>query len=298
MYTVDGFVISLVTCGAESCNLSFSPRRQLVVTFTAIPPRFSNLPRKLASIARQDVRPDRVELHLPKIYRRFPGATPSLPSLPEWVDVIYCEDDLGPATKVLPAAARWRGTDTDLLLCDDDRIQDRGWVSRFVTARRERPRDIIAERGWNIDEQLGTVRLSPDRPRAVLDPKRGRSPAYRLKRILSFGLMHPPRAVYASSGYADVFEGFLGALVPAGSFPDEAWTIPDVVWTVDDVWLSGMAYRNGYKVWVTAQPRPVFADGAFDRLESLTTHVELGIGRDGANRLAVEHLRDRFGAWP
>ena len=126
MYTVDGFVISLVTCRAESCNLSLSPRRQLVVTFTAIPPRFSNLPRKLASIARQDVRPDRVELHLPKIYRRFPGATPSLPSLPEWVDVIYCEDDLGPATKVLPAAARWRGTDTDLLLCDDDRIQDRG----------------------------------------------------------------------------------------------------------------------------------------------------------------------------
>jgi hypothetical protein len=86
--------------------------------------------------------------------------------------------------------------------------------------------------------------------------------------------------------------------VPADSFPDEAWTIPDVVWTVDDVWLSGMAYRNGYKVWVTAQPRPVFADGAFDRLESLTAHVELGIGRDGANRLAVEHLRDRFGAWP
>jgi hypothetical protein len=36
--------------------------------------------------------------------------------------------------------------------------------------------------------------------------------------------MNPPRAVYASSGYADVFEGFLGALVPADSFPDEAWT--------------------------------------------------------------------------
>jgi hypothetical protein len=36
--------------------------------------------------------------------------------------------------------------------------------------------------------------------------------------------MNPPRAVFASSGYADVFEGFLGALVPADSFPDEAWT--------------------------------------------------------------------------
>ena len=278
--------------------MSNAKQKQLVVTFTAIPPRFSNLPRKLASIARQVVRPDRVELHLPKTYRRFPGVAPSLPSLPEWVDVIYCEDDLGPATKVLPAAARWRGTDTDLLLCDDDRIQDRGWVSRFVTARRERPRDIIAERGWNIDEQLGIARASPELPRAALDARRGRSAAYRLKRILSFGLMHPARAVYASSGYADVFEGFLGALVPTDSFPEEAWNIPDVVWTVDDVWLSGMAYRNGYKVWVNAQPRPVFADSTFDRLESLTTHVELGVGRDGANRLAVEHLRHNFGAWP
>ncbi|MFY8147512.1 MAG: hypothetical protein ACOVME_13030, partial [Rhodobacter sp.] len=48
--------------------------------------------------------------------RRFPGAVPSLPPLHEWVDVIHCDDDLGPATKVLPAAARWRGTETDLLL--------------------------------------------------------------------------------------------------------------------------------------------------------------------------------------
>lgn len=278
--------------------MSHQSRKQLVVTLTAIPPRYANLPRKLASVARQDVRADRIELHLPRTYRRFPGAVPSLPPLPEGVDVIHCDDDLGPATKVLPAAARWRGTETDLLLCDDDRIQDRGWISRFVTARRERPLDIIAERGWNIDGQVGIARTAPELPRAVLDARRGRSAAYRLKRLLSLGLVHPPRAVYASSGYADVFEGFLGALVPADSFPDQAWTIPDVVWTVDDVWLSGMAYLKGVKVWVTAQPRPVFADGTYDRLGSLTSHVELGIGRDGANRLAVELLRHRFGVWP
>jgi len=297
-YTGHLFIMSAGTCGAEPVAVSHRPKKQLVVTLTAIPPRFPNLPRKLASVMRQDVRPDRVELHLPRRYRRFPGAVPSLPPLPEWVDVIHCDDDLGPATKVLPAAARWRGTETDLLLCDDDRIQDRGWISRFVTARRERPVDIIAERGWNIDGQVGIARIAPELPRAVLDARRGRSAAYRLKRLLSLGLVHPPRAVYALSGYADVFEGFLGALVPVDSFPDQAWTIPDILWTVDDVWLSGMAYLKGVKVWVTAQPRPVFADGAYDRLGSLTSHVERGIGRDGANRLAVEHLRHRFGVWP
>jgi hypothetical protein len=274
------------------------PTRQIVVTLTSIPPRFGHLPRKLASIGRQSVRPDRVELHLPRDYRRFPGPRPALPPLPDWVEVVETDRDLGPATKVLPAARRWRGTPTDLLLCDDDRLQDRHWLARFVAGRAGRPDDIICERGWNIEERMGIARAAAEQPRAVLAADRGRSLSYRLQRILSLTLYHPPRRIYAQSGHADVFEGFLGALVPADAFPDRAWDIPDVVWTVDDVWLSGMAYLHGTRVWVNGMPRPVYANTRMDKVAALTDHVEQGVNRDRADRLAVEHLRAAFGVWP
>jgi hypothetical protein len=276
----------------------FMPSRQIVVTLTSIPPRFSNLPRKLASIGRQTVRPDRVEVHLPRAYRRFPGERPSLPPLPDWVEVVETDIDLGPATKVLPAATRWRGTETDLLLCDDDRLQDRHWLSRFVAGRAERPHDIICKRGLNIEEKLGIARTAQEQPRAVLAQNRGRTWAYRLQKILSLTLYHPLRQVYATSGYADIFEGFLGALVPVDAFPDLAWEIPGVLWTQDDVWLSGMACKNGTKVWVNGVPRPVFSNTHMDKLAALTNHVEERVDRDAVELLGVNFPRAECGVWP
>jgi hypothetical protein len=273
-------------------------KKQIVVTLTSIPPRYANLPRKLASIGAQTHRPDRVELHIPREYRRFPGERPALPALPDWVEVVIDDVDYGPASKALPAAARWKGTATDLLICDDDRIQDRGWVARFVEGRKERPDDILCERGWNIGDRFDIRRAAPEMPRAELAPDRGRSLGYRLRRIASLTLWHPPRKIYASAGYADVFEGFLGALIPVDAFPPATYDIPPVVWTVDDVWLSGMAYAHGIKVWVNAMPRPVYADGHFDKVAALRDHVEQGVGRENADRMAVEYLRETWKAWP
>lgn len=272
--------------------------KQIVVTLTSIPPRYANLPRKFASLAKQTERPDRVELHIPKTYRRFPGQRPQLPPLPDWVEVIEGDTDYGPATKVLPAARRWRGKQTDLLICDDDRLQDRGWIARFVTGRKKRPEDIICERGWNIADRFSIQKTKPDLPLAELDPRQGRTPSYRLKRLASLTLWHPPRELYASAGYTDIFEGFLGALAPADAFTDKAYEIPDIVWTVDDVWLSGMAYANGVKVWANALPRPVYSNRRFDKIAALHDHVEKGVDRLGADHLAVEHLRAVYGVWP
>ncbi len=274
------------------------PARQIVVTLTTIPPRFANLPAKLASIGRQTVRPDRVEVQIPKAYRRFPGPVPALPPLPDWVHVCEAEADYGPATKVLPAVRRWRGTPTDLLICDDDRLQDRLWVHRFVEGRKLRPDDILCERGWTIEERFGMIRDLPDLPLAEFAPRRGRTLGYRLKRIASLNRAHPPRLLYSRAGHVEVFEGFLGALMPADALPDAAFDIPEIVWTVDDVWLSGMAWMNGTKVWVNAMPRPVYSDGHFDKVASLRDHVEKGLGRENADQYAVEYLRKTYGIWP
>jgi hypothetical protein len=271
---------------------------QIVVTLTSIPPRYANLPRKFASIAAQSVRPDRVELHIPRLYRRFPGERPALPPLPDWVDVIETDQDLGPATKALPAARRWAGTSTDLLLCDDDRLQDAKWIERFVAGRKARPIDILCERGWSLDAQLGITRSDAELPRAKLSQSSGRSFSYRLKRALSLGFYHPERQVYSEAGYVDVFEGFLGALVPVGALPERAWDIPPTLWAHDDVWLSGMAYKSGTLVWVNALPRPVYADGSVDRIAALKNYVENNMGRKEVEMASVAYLRSQEGVWP
>jgi len=271
--------------------------RQIVITLTAIPPRFANLGAKFASIARQSVRPDRVQLTLPRQYRRFPGERPALPPLPDWVEIHETELDYGPGTKILPAARRWAGTPTDLLVCDDDRLQDSDWIARFHRTRAGRPDDILCERGWNIEDRFDLSQAAPALPRARLSPRGGRTLAYRLQRALTLGLSHPPRRLYEAAGYVDVFEGFLGAMIPVSAIPEAAFDIPEVIWTVDDVWISGMATQNGTHVWAHDEARPVHSDGRFDRVAALRHHVEQGIGRDGADRMAVEYLRQHYGVW-
>ena len=82
------------------------------------------------------------------------------------------------------------------------------------------------------------------------------------------------------------------------AFPEATFDIPEIVWTVDDVWLSGMAWSDGVRVWANAMPRPVYADGHFDKVAALRDHVEQGIGREKSDLYAVQYLRDQYGVWP
>ena len=271
--------------------------RPIIVTLTSIPPRFENLGRKLASLERQTIRPDGIELYIARSYRRFPGPRPELPKLPASVRVIEVEDDLGPATKVLPAAARWQGENVDLLLCDDDRPEEMDWLERFARARHERPDDIIAEAGWCVEDVMGGPRLSPESPRFQVSPRLGKNFEYQMKRLLSLRLHTPKIHIYSQSGYADIFLGVYGAMMAPTVFHPDAWKIPDVIWTVDDVWLSGMARAQGVKVWVNAVKRVMPRDGRFDQTAALKHHIEQGFDRDSANRLGIQYMREHYGIW-
>ena len=271
--------------------------RPIIVSFTAIPPRYPNLIRKISSLLNQTVKPSAIEIYIPNSYRRFPAASQILPDLQKEVTIVRVEDDFGPATKLLPALDKWRGQDVDILICDDDRIQDPEWVARFAKTRITRPDDIICERGWNIEERLGVKQLETSTPRAQHSNNGGRSLSYRIKRALSLGLFHPKRSIFETSGYIDIFEGFLGALIPPDALPLNAWDIPDILWTVDDVWLSGMAKLNGIGVWAHNLPRPVSSNGKWDKVDSLTNWVEDGTNRLNADRMCVEYMRKNHKIW-
>jgi len=128
---------------------------ELVISLTAIPPRYGQLPRVLAALLAQGA--DRVALVLPRRYARF-GAAPR-PTLPGGVTLIETEDDAGPAGKLLATARAF--PDADILYCDDDWIYGPGWASAFRAARvRHGAEAVIAGSTWpteRIGRKGGTI---------------------------------------------------------------------------------------------------------------------------------------------
>ena len=272
-------------------------KKKTVVSMTSIPPRFAHLPERLRILEKQTQKPDLVQINIPTSYRRFEGEIPSLPELPSWAEVHFCDIDYGPATKLLPTLSRMQGQNYDILICDDDRSHDKNWVERLCSARGSRPLDIISERGWNIAERFELHREYSDLPRAKPNNNGGANLPYRLKRILSLNLYRPKRALFKSAGYVDIFEGFLGALIPVAVFPDVMFTPPEHVWAVDDVWISGMAYKAGIKVWTHEIPRPVSSNGFWDKRDALSNMKINNLSRDDLDYLAVDLLRKEFQVW-
>lgn len=271
----------------------------MILSFTSIPPRFPFLGRVIQQLEKQTVRPDAVELYLPRTYRRFPGERPALPKLPDWVKIIDIETDLGPATKVLPALAAHRECKSDIMYFDDDQNFDPQWIARFSAARLQRPHDAICESGLNIDDLPGLLhrRTHIMEPRAIKSPNQGKDWHYRLKRAASLGFNKPLRHAYSTSGYIDIAEGNRGVCIPPLNLPATAWSIPDILWTVDDVWLSGMLEYAGTNIWLNHLGYAPSSHSKASETTPLFTHVEKGVNRNGANLSCVQYLQKHFKIW-
>ncbi len=228
----------------------------LVVSLTSIPPRFPSLPKVIAALWQQDVRPDRILLTIPKSYRRFPG-TFALPDLPG-VEVLRTQTDLGPASKVLPAAKALQGQKCQLLYCDDDWIYAPDWSAGFLRAAKAQPKKtVICASGYNVG-RLG-VKSS------------------------------------AQQGCVDIAQGFGGVLIQPEWLPPAAFTPPECAWAVDDIWLSGMFAKQEIPVWNEASLRglasPIADPG------NLQGANIAGQDRANANRETVSHLSKAYGIW-
>lgn len=264
-----------------------------VITLSSIPPRFAHIGPTLESLLGQSARPDRVILYIPKTYRRFPDWDRALPLVPKGVEIQRTESDLGPATKVLPAAREFRGQDTDILFGDDDRVYAPGWAARFLSAKRRHPGCAIATRGLMADGLAGTT---PDRalqPRA-LRRHESRDYEYKLKRLWCSATgrhFRPERRLFRQSGYVDMFEGCSGVLVRPDWFDDSAFDIPASAWHVDDVWLSGMLAKNGIPIWLVANTLTPQRTAAH-------AHAALaGPDRHKTNQTAVRYMQSTYGIW-
>ena len=275
----------------------------LIVSLSTIPPRFDKIGETLKSLLNQSVKADHIYLYIPETYRRFPDWDGQLPHVPDGITIRRTDVDLGPATKVLPAAREHRDLDCDIVFCDDDRLYRSNWLADFVKTRETQPKAAIANLGFLAEEILPCE--GKDRPQpSVIRSWRVTDLDFQLRFLgrqiragWNWRKVHGPwRRVYKKSGFIDIFEGCGGVMVRADAFPDAAYDIPPVLWTVDDVWLSGMLRLNKVGIWLRGNQFPPKETDA-RLVEALVTSVVDGSDRQNANLKAAEYFQQNHGIW-
>jgi hypothetical protein len=270
---------------------------RLVISLTTIPPRFPYLLENLKCLLEQTAAVESINLYIPRTYRRFTYSPEDIPTLPEGVVLHIIDEDLGPATKALPACKQYKGQDVLILFGDDDKVYDKNWAQRFVEAAQQRPDHAICEEGGSLymPNYAGANDswISDKQPKSNFIKK---DIYYRLARIATLGLWKPSKAI--SSGYVDVLEGWGGVLVRPDYFDQEDFEIPDILWTVDDVWLSGCLERKNIPIWLNTE-RKIRSKGNSNEVKEAALHklVYKGHDRISANRLCIKHFRDRYKIW-
>lgn len=262
-----------------------------IITLSTIPPRFGALGPTLYSLLAQREPAAEIRLYIPQSYRRFADWDGALPSVPAGVSIHRTEADIGPATKILPAARELRGQDVQIVFCDDDKIYDRDWLARFKAAAAAHPGCCIVEAGETFPDIADSARPADRLPRGR---RQAKTLGYRLIRLATLTL-HKPH-LYRNSGYVDQISGYGGVLVRPDWFGDEVSEIPGNMWMVDDPWLSGHLERAGIPIWLNGKGRqPGFASSG--RLAALLDLVDDGNDRVASDLAVIDYMRSHYGIW-
>lgn len=261
----------------------------IVVSLTTIPSRLPHLGLVIKSIKEQSIKPDHIQLYVPREYNKRSLGVIDASLIPKDVDLIWVEEDLGPATKVLPAVKRFKDhPDVKLIYCDDDKLFDRDFIKRLLEASDANPNACIVEFGWNLLSRLNKIYWHK------------RPLVYKVMRLLTLGYL---KAGNAGDGSIQIAEGCGGVLVKPHFFNDDVYDIPDILWNVDDIWLSGWLAVNQHPIIQTNRQRNEGAKDLFvenqnlGRLESLYEMVYKGHSRLDADYKCIRYMQEKYGIW-
>lgn len=129
-------------------------RSDIVISLTTIPSRIDVIDDTLKSLLDQRRRPARIVLNVPResLRERRAYDVPERLKRLASVEIRPC-DDLGPATKSIPALLAGQA-DQPVLVVDDDRIYPPGLVAEFERWAGMRPDAALTAAGWVVPEDL------------------------------------------------------------------------------------------------------------------------------------------------
>ena len=129
---------------------------RVVVSVTTIPSRDHLLRQCLESLSAQRFQPDEILLCLPTFSKRekVPYHAPSwLEDFPH-ARVVHCEEDWGPATKLLGALRGVEDPEAIIITVDDDISYDPRLIEKLVRHSLDDPDAAVGFRGWNAESLI------------------------------------------------------------------------------------------------------------------------------------------------
>lgn len=260
---------------------------ETIISLTTIPPRINTIALTLQSLLDQEAKINRIVLCIPRRYRRTDLGEISIPDLPAGIEVLRCDHDYGPATKVLPVIKEYRGSDARIIYCDDDRIYHPDWAANLLQKSDENNECCIADDGEKIEvTALNSVRNTT---------------RYRVLKAATFGLYGRRlrkviRGLDPGIGWIDIAKGYGGVLVRPEFIPETAFDIPDTLWVVDDIWLSGQLALNNVKI-IKATRVPNSSKREVADVQPLFQLVHEDLNRNNANLAGVRYFQETSGIW-
>ena len=118
------------------------------ISFTTIPSRINKIKKTVDSLLNQSLLPDKIYIWLPKKPLRDKTVIKEVPEFlnHDLIEVKFVED-LGSATKLLPALKEFKGQNCNIVTVDDDVYYPKNWLKTLLAYEKNNPNVVIGYRG-------------------------------------------------------------------------------------------------------------------------------------------------------
>jgi hypothetical protein len=121
----------------------------IYVSLTTIPPRLKYIQATINSLLYQNVKADKIFLHIPYTYNNYDFPNEQDIHALTGVTINRCKD-FGPATKLLDMNDLNLDPEDYIIVCDDDRMYDPNMIRDFIITHKSKPNKVYSQARWDI----------------------------------------------------------------------------------------------------------------------------------------------------